>query len=143
MTARFNRAAAAAACTLVAAGSAWTAAAAEAPSAAELERYAPNLVRLSRISVDPAQLEQYKAILAEEARASMAAEPGVRILYAVSEKKDPTKFTILEIYASQEAYQSHLKTPHFLKYKNGTLYMVKSLELIDCDPLVPEALMKP
>ena len=140
MTARFNRAAAATACTLVTAGSAWTAAAAEAPSAAELERYAPNLVRLSRISVDPAQLEQYKAILAEEARASMAAE---RILYAVSEKKDPTKFTILEIYASQEAYQSHLKTPHFLKYKNGTLDMVKSLELIDCDPLVPEALMKP
>jgi 4-carboxymuconolactone decarboxylase len=58
-------------------------------------------------------------------------------LYAVAEKERPNHITILEIYASEEAYQKHIQTPHFLKYKNGTKDMVKSLELIEVDPLIP------
>ena len=38
---------------------------------------------------------------------------------------------ILEIYASQEAYQRHIATDHFLRYKQGTMHMVKSLKLSD------------
>lgn len=73
----------------------------------------------------------------------MRIEPGVRLLYAVSEKDNPTRFTIVEIYDNEEAYKSHLKTPHFLKYKNGTIEMVKDLKLIDVVPLVPETQIKP
>jgi len=49
---------------------------------------------------------------------------------------------VVEVYASEEAYQSHLKTAHFLKYKNGTLQMVKSLELIDVVPIALESKLK-
>lgn len=42
----------------------------------------------------------------------------------------------LEIYANQEAYQSHIKTPHFLKYKEGTIEMVQELEIVDTTPLI-------
>jgi 4-carboxymuconolactone decarboxylase len=87
--------------------------------------------------IDPAQLESYKAILKEEIEASVSKEPGVLTLYAVSEKENPNHITILEIYANTDAYQSHLTTPHFLKYKNGTKDMVKSLELVETVPLVP------
>ena len=104
--------------------------------------YGDDIVRISRITVDAAQLESYKAFLKEEAETSMRIEPGVRFLYAMSEKKDPTQFTIVEIYDNQAAYQSHLKTPHFLKYKNGTIKMVKSLELVDMAPLSPEMMLK-
>lgn len=96
-----------------------------------------NKVRLSRITVDPTQLEEYNAFLKEEIEASMRLEPGVLTLYAVAEKEQPHKVTILEIYADEAAYQSHLKTPHFQKYKQGTLNMVRELELIDCDALIP------
>lgn len=96
-----------------------------------------NLVRLSKITVDPARLESYKAYLKEEAEAAMRLEPGVLILYAVSEKEHPNRFTILEIYADEAAYQNHIETPHFRKYKQGTLDMVQELQLIDCDPLIP------
>ena len=96
-----------------------------------------NLVRLSRITVDPTSLETYNAYLKEEIEASMRLEPGVLTLYAVSEKSAPHKVTILEIYANRAAYESHIKTPHFLKYKQGTLSMVKELELIDTTPLIP------
>ena len=56
--------------------------------------------------------------------------------------EDSTLIRILEIYASEEAYQQHLKTDHFLRYKQGTLHMVKTLKLQDLIPLAPEAMTK-
>lgn len=97
----------------------------------------PQKVRLSKLVIDASQLASYKALLKEEIEASMAKEPGVLTLYAVFEKERPTHLTILEMYATEEAYASHVKTPHFLKYKNGTLKMVKELQLIDTEPLIP------
>lgn len=96
-----------------------------------------NKVRLSMITVDSTRLGEYNVFLKEEIEASMHLEPGVLTLYAVSEKDNPNKLVILEIYADEEAYQKHIKTPHFLKYKKGTLDMVQSLDLIDCTPLIP------
>ena len=100
------------------------------------------LVRLSKITVDPAQTDAYNAFLKEEIEASMRLEPGVLTLYATAEKEAPHQVTILEIYADQTAYESHLKTPHFQKYKQGTLSMVKELELIDVEPLIPDLKIK-
>lgn len=45
--------------------------------------------------------------------------------------------TILETYASQEAYKQHIASEHFQKYKQGTLRMVKNLILSDQKPLNP------
>jgi 4-carboxymuconolactone decarboxylase len=105
------------------------------------EEKAP-MVRLSKLVIDASQLEAYRAFLTEEVNESMRLEPGVRTLYAVSEKERPTHFTILEIYADRAAYESHIKSAHFLKYKTGTKDMVKSLELIDTVPLVADMKIK-
>lgn len=96
-----------------------------------------NFVRISRITVDPSQLESYKTYLKEGVEAAMQLEPGVLTLYAVSEKEHPNRFTILEIYADENAYRNHIQTPHFQKYKKGTLDMVQELQLIDSNPLIP------
>lgn len=96
-----------------------------------------NFVRLSLITVDPARLEEYKAYLKEGVTASMSREPGVLVLYPTTRKNAPNVFTILEIYANRAAYESHIKSAHFQKYKQGTLDMVQSLELVDVDPLIP------
>ena len=100
------------------------------------------MVRLAKLVIHEAHLEAYRAQLAEEIRDSVRLEPGVRTLFAVSEKGRPTHFTILEIYADPAAYQAHIKSPHFLKYKAGTAHMVESLELVDSVPLVPEMKIK-
>ena len=89
------------------------------------------VVRLAKIRVDPAQLENYKAALKEGIETAVRLEPGVLTYYAVADKNDPTHITILEIYADSAAYQSHIETPHFKKYKNAVKDMVKSLELVD------------
>ena len=96
-----------------------------------------NVVRLSKIVIDAERIDEYNARLKEGIESAMRLEPGVLTLYAVSEKDAPEKVTILEIYADSAAYASHLQTPHFKKYKQGTLDMVKSLELIDVKPLIP------
>lgn len=100
------------------------------------------MVRLSRLVIDASQLAAYKAALTDEIQASITLEPGVKTLYAVSEKDHPERFTILEIYADRAAYQAHVRSPHFLKYKAGTERMVKSLELIDTVPLIPDMKIK-
>jgi quinol monooxygenase YgiN len=94
--------------------------------------------RIAKIEVYPAYLNEYKAALAEHAKTAVQVEPGVLALQAVYDKVNPTMVTVFEVYASEEAYQAHLKAPHFLKYKNGTLKMVKSLELIEVTPITIE-----
>jgi len=56
------------------------------------------------------------------------------------QKGNRTQIRILEIYASREAYQSHLKTPDFQEYKNTTFKMVKSLRLIDMEAIDAETM---
>ncbi len=89
------------------------------------------MIRLSEIEIDSNYLEEYKKILKEESRASVRLEPGVISIYPMYQKENPTQVRILEIYASKEAYEAHLKTPHFQTYKTTTLKMVKSLKLTD------------
>ena len=96
------------------------------------------MTRLAKLEIDPAQLDSYKAFLKEEIETSLKLEKGVLTLFAVFEKENPSKVTILEIYADSAAYNAHILTPHFLKYKKATGNMVKSLQLIAVDPLLPD-----
>ena len=93
------------------------------------------MVRLAEIEIDPKYLEEYKAILKEESRASVELEPGVISIFPMYQKENPTQLRLLEIYADREAYEQHLKTPHFQKYKTSTLKMVKSLKLVEMEAL--------
>ncbi|WP_312338139.1 antibiotic biosynthesis monooxygenase [Sphingobacterium sp.] len=93
------------------------------------------IVRISEIEINSEHLVKYKAILKEEAEASVRLESGVIAIFPMFQKDMPTLVRILEIYQDQQAYQLHLKTAHFLKYKTSTLHMVKSLKLVDMDAL--------
>ncbi|TCP67047.1 antibiotic biosynthesis monooxygenase [Sphingomonas sp. PP-CE-1G-424] len=96
---------------------------------------APRMVRVAELEIDPAQLEAYKAILAEEQEASVRLEPGVLMLHSVALKDHPNQVRLLEVYANKAAYEAHLKAPHFIKYKTSTENMVKSLRLLEAQPI--------
>jgi quinol monooxygenase YgiN len=91
---------------------------------------------MAELEIDPGTLEAYRALLTEEIEASVALEDGVLSLNAVSIKDRPNVIRILEVYVDKEAYEAHLRTPHFLKYKNETAGMVTSLTLVDVEPIV-------
>jgi predicted TIM-barrel fold metal-dependent hydrolase/quinol monooxygenase YgiN len=111
----------------------------EKPSAA-MSQTASMIVRIAEIEVYPQYLKEYLAYANEVDRLSVEREPGVVCLFPMQSAEDSTQIRILEIYASEEAYQSHLKTDHFQKYKTGTLHMVKSLKLPTMQPLDPETM---
>jgi hypothetical protein len=46
-------------------------------------------VQVAEIEVDPAQLDAYRAAVQEQIEAAIQKEPGVLVLYAVSEKEEP------------------------------------------------------
>lgn len=100
------------------------------------------IIRISKIEIDPDHLQQYISILKEEAEASVRLEQGVISIYPMYRKDQPSSIRILEIYENQEAYQSHLETPHFQHYKTNTLEMVKSLELVDMYAIDGETMPK-
>ena len=109
---------------------------------AKEEMAADGIVRLSKIEVYPQFLNEYIKYVTEVGEISLRTEPGVLTMYAVGEKENPCQITILETYASREAYDKHIASAHFQKYKQGTLDMVTELELIDCDPLSPAMQIK-
>ena len=95
------------------------------------------MVRISEIQIDPDRLGEYNAILKEESEASVRLEPGVISILPMYQRANPSEVRILEIYVSRAAYESHIQSPHFQKYKTTTLPMVKSLKLIDMETIDP------
>jgi len=98
------------------------------------------LVRIAEIEVNDGYLEEYLAAAHNVGTKSVESEEGVICIFPMQVKDSPNTIRILEIYRNEEAYQAHLQTPHFLEYKQGTLHMVKSLQLVATELLAPEAM---
>jgi len=94
------------------------------------------IVHLAELEIEPGSLGAYLALLREEIETSVAMEPGVIMLHALQLREAPNMVRLLEVYASRDAYEAHIRSPHFLKYKVATVAMVKSLRLLDADPIV-------
>ena len=58
------------------------------------ERY----VQVAEIEIDPVQLDAYRSAVQEQIDAAIRTEPGVLVLYAVSEKDNPAHVKVFEIY---------------------------------------------
>ncbi|MGE0503471.1 MAG: putative quinol monooxygenase [Rhizobiaceae bacterium] len=97
------------------------------------------IVRIAEIEIDPDQIDAYVAPLSEVIEASVAVEPGVMFLHAVSIKDRPTLVRVIEGYLDQAAYEAHLTTPHFLRYKRDVAGMVLSLRLVETDVIAIRA----
>jgi quinol monooxygenase YgiN len=93
------------------------------------------VVRIARIEIDSAQVDDYKAAVKAIGETSLRVEPGVLMLFSVADKKKINHITVIEIYADSAAYEAHRQTAHFKKYKDLTKNMVKSLQLIEVDPI--------
>ena len=98
------------------------------------------LVRISEIEVHPLYLEEYLQFALTVGETSVREEPGVIAIYPMIQQRDSCQIRILEIYAGQEAYRYHISTEHFQTDKQGTLHMVKQLDLVDMYPMNPSVM---
>jgi len=96
------------------------------------------LYRIAEIEVLPEYLEAYLEAARDVGAVSVAKEPGVLCIFPMRMKDSPNTIRILEIYRDEAAYQAHLASPHFRRYKEGTPHMIKSLRLVPMMPLDAE-----
>ncbi len=100
------------------------------------------VIRIAEIEIGAKDVDAYRAILKEESAASVRIEPGVLAIFPMFEAERPTQVRIVEIYASREAYEAHLKAPHFLRYKTATQDMVTSLRLVEMRAIDVESMSR-
>ena len=93
------------------------------------------VVRMAHIEVKPELKEAFIQSVTKEMRASLQKEKGVLALYCVADKANPNKLIFFEIYASEDAYQSHRETSHFKKYIQETKEMSLDKYLLETIPL--------
>ena len=98
------------------------------------------IIRIAEIEVHPQYLKEYLEAARSVGAESVKKEPGVICIFPNQMTEDENKIRIVEIYRNKEAYEHHLTTEHFQTYKQGTLHMVKSLNLVDLSPLDKEAM---
>lgn len=95
----------------------------------------PKYLRIARITVDKVKLSDYLTALRTQMESAVRDEKGVLSYSALADKERPERITIFETYASKEAYQFHIQTEHFKKYKTTVADMVLELELTDVTPV--------
>ena len=66
---------------------------------------ADGIVRLSKVEVYPQYLDEYTKYATEVGEISLRTEPGVLTMYAVAEKENPCRITILETYNRPDTAQ--------------------------------------
>lgn len=96
------------------------------------------IIRISEIEVYPEYLGEYLKYAKEVAEKSVKNEKDVVSIYPMALIENNTQIRILEIYKNQDAYKKHIVSSHFKKYKESTLHMVKTLNLVDTYQLCPD-----
>jgi quinol monooxygenase YgiN len=105
------------------------------PSASAQEPQAP-FVRLADLEINPAHLESFKAAARENAEATRRSEPGVLAFHALAEKGNPGRIRVFEMYKDASAYQAHLQTAHFQRFRATTEKMMAARKLYDTVPIL-------
>ena len=75
-------------------------------------------VLIVKIQVKPEHLAAFIPAMNENAHHSLHDEPGCVRFDVVQDNADPSHLLLYEIYHDRAAFEAHLKTPHFLKWRD-------------------------
>ncbi|HAM9405992.1 TPA: antibiotic biosynthesis monooxygenase [Escherichia coli] len=96
------------------------------------ERTINNLVI---VEVKPEFQSEFRNIVLPEMVESLKVEKGVLAMYAGTDSETPKRWYFYEIYASEEDYQLHRQTLHFLDYLRQTAQMSARKDAIPVKPV--------
>lgn len=71
------------------------------------------ITRLFRLERDMAQEQYYNEVGANNLTTSIETEPGTLAMYATHDPDDPSVCYVFEVYADDDAYNTHVSSPHF------------------------------
>ena len=93
-------------------------------------------VRWAELEVNPGDVNALQAAGRENTAATIALEPGVLAFHSAVEKSNPGRMRVLEIYASAEAYRTHLQSPHFQKFVREVQPIVRNRAVFETVPIL-------
>lgn len=80
-------------------------------------------VAMVHVHVKSDYIEEFKVATHDNASNSIK-EPGVARFDFYQQIDDPTRFTLVEIYRSEEAPVHHRETPHYLRWRDRVAEMM-------------------
>jgi (4S)-4-hydroxy-5-phosphonooxypentane-2,3-dione isomerase len=92
---------------------------------------------LVEFRVKPAFIDAFAAAIADNARASVGAEPGCRQFDVCRDPADATLFFLYELYDDDAAIQAHLQSPHYLRMDSATAAWVDAKTIRRMQRTVP------
>lgn len=84
-------------------------------------------------AVQPGHKTRFAELLHENARMSMDMEPGCQLFDVCTWPGQGSRFFLYEVYDNAEAFQLHLKSPHFKSFDAAVTPWVvtKTVQLLD------------
>lgn len=79
--------------------------------------------------IHPSRVDAFARAIADNARASLAHEPGCRQFDVCRDPADQGCFFLYELYDDEAAVQAHLRSPHFLQMNTLTAAWVASKQV--------------
>jgi quinol monooxygenase YgiN len=92
-------------------------------------------IRWADLDVAPAHLENFKLAGTAHVESVLRAEPGVLAFHTVSEVENAGRVRVFEMYEDAQAYQFHLKQPHFQRFIESTKTMMTGRQLYEMVPV--------
>ncbi len=75
-------------------------------------------VIIAPIQIKEGHKEAFVEAMIDDADGSMKNEPGCLRFDVIQDGGDPNRIWLYEVYVDEAAFQEHLKTPHFIKWRD-------------------------
>ena len=82
--------------------------------------HAAPVFNIFELGIKDGQSAAYNHIGDENIRTSLANEPGTLAMYSVKQKANPQMAYMIEIYADDAAYQTHIQSPQYQKFREAS-----------------------
>lgn len=70
------------------------------------------------IDIKPGFREHFVGAMLDDARGSVSAEPGCVRFDVIQDEKEPNRIYLYEVYRDRAAFDHHLTTPHFTRWRD-------------------------
>ena len=92
-------------------------------------------VILAEFRLKPGMRERFVEVARADGEASVRDEPGCRHFDVLLPEGEPDTVWLHEVYDSREAFEAHLKTPHFAAFDQGSRDLVAESEVRRLDQI--------
>lgn len=94
------------------------------------------VMRIFEFILAPSDVQPILEVGKKNIETSVRDEPGVLAMFCSTDKDDPSKLYVVEVYRDQAAYQDHADSPHFRAFLTAIQGKVISRSVKEMNPMV-------